>query len=188
MVKDIEVIKRIKNGDIEAFSFLVEKYHHRLLGFIYRLVGDHSIVEDLGQEVFLNVYKSLGNFDEQADVPFSAWLFIIARNRALSELRKQQGIIKTGLDESVSFFDPRLTGVDLLVDREQRQALQDSLEQLPEPYKNVIIRSLRGDSIKEIAKLENISPGTVKSRLFRARNKLKYLARNFFRGKNDEQI
>ena len=50
MEEDIEVIKRIKNGEIEEFSFLVEKYHHRLLGFIYRLVGDHSIVEDLGFE------------------------------------------------------------------------------------------------------------------------------------------
>ena len=88
ILNDIEVIKRIKSGEIDAFSLLVEKYHRRLLIFIHRLVGDKSIVEDVGQEVFLNVYKSLDNFDEQAGVPFSAWLFIAARNRALSELRK----------------------------------------------------------------------------------------------------
>lgn len=179
MLNDIEVIRRVKSGEIEAFLHLVEKYHRRLLIFIHRLVNDKCIVEDIGQDVFLNVYKSLDNFDEKAGVPFSAWLFIAARNRALSELRKQRGIKKTGLDESIDPVDQRLTGIELLIDKEQRKVIEDCLEQLPKIYRNVIIKSLQGDSIKEIAQFEDITTGTVKSRLFRARGKLKFLVREY---------
>ena len=63
-MEDIEIIKRIKRGDIEAYSVLVEKYHRQLLNFIYRLTGDEKSVEDIGQEVFLSVYQSLQRFDE----------------------------------------------------------------------------------------------------------------------------
>lgn len=86
---DIEIVKSVQAGDIESFSFLVDKYHRHLLNFIYRLVGDEQIVEDIGQDVFLNVYKSIRAFDIQRGVPFSAWLFITARNRCISELRRK---------------------------------------------------------------------------------------------------
>jgi len=173
--EDCRRIQRIKNGEIEEFSFLVEKYHHRLLSFIHRLVGDESIVEDLGQDVFLNIYKSLADFNEQGRVPFVAWLFIVARNRAISELRRQGRMRITSFDESRAAPDPALHGVDILIDRERHQALQESLAQLPEIYQSVIMKSLKGDSIREIARLEDITPGTVKSRLFRARKQLKSL-------------
>jgi RNA polymerase sigma-70 factor (ECF subfamily) len=173
--EDRKRIQRIKNGEIEEFSFLVEKYHHRLLSFIHRLVGDASIVEDLGQDVFLNIYKSLADFNEQGKVPFAAWLFIVARNRAISELRRRGRLNITAFDESNAVSDPAPYGVDVLIDRERRQALQDSLAQLPEIYQSVILKSLQGDSIREIAQLEYITQGTVKSRLFRARKQLKSL-------------
>ncbi len=98
-VEDIEVVRRIKNGDIEAFSILVEKYHNHLLNFIYRLTGDVDIVEDIGQEVFLSVYKSLRNFDDNRGTPFSAWLFITSRNRCISEMRKKGNRKFIPLDE-----------------------------------------------------------------------------------------
>jgi RNA polymerase sigma-70 factor (ECF subfamily) len=85
-VEDIDVVKRIKNGDVEAFSILVEKYHKYLLNFIFRLIGDEEIVEDIGQEVFLSVYKSLKDFDEKRGTPFSAWIFITARNRCIRDI------------------------------------------------------------------------------------------------------
>jgi len=171
--EDSKWIQRIKNGETEEFSFLVEKYHHRLLSFIHRLVGDESIVEDLGQDVFLNIYKSLADFNELGKVPFAAWLFIVARNRAISELRRQGRVRITSFDESCAAPDPALYGVDILIDRERHQALQESLSQLPEIYQSVILKSLNGDSIRKIAQLEDITPGTVKSRLFRARKQLK---------------
>jgi len=84
-VDDIDIVKRVQAGDRNAFSLLVEKYHRPLLSFIYRLVGDDRSVEDIGQDVFLNVYKSISRFDLSEGVPFSAWLFIAARNRCISE-------------------------------------------------------------------------------------------------------
>ena len=175
MEEDRKKIQKIKSGEIEEFSFLVEKYHHRLLPFIHRLVGDASIVEDLGQDVFLNIYKSLADFNEQGKVPFAAWLFIVARNRAVSELRRRGRLKILSFDESRAAPDPAPHGEDILIDRERHQALKDSLAQLPEMYQSVILKSLKGDSIREIAKLEALTPGTVKSRLFRARKQLKSL-------------
>src|SRR5271157_4188729 len=86
---DIEAVKRVQAGNSESFSFLVQKYHKHLLNFIYRLMGDERMVEDIGQEVFLSVYKSIRTFNTRRGVPFSAWLFITARNRCISELRKK---------------------------------------------------------------------------------------------------
>ena len=89
-MEDPEIVQAVKDGDIEAFSLLVEKYHRRLLNFIYRLTSDAEIAEDIGQEVFLSVYKSLDGFDVKKGVPFSAWLFIAAKNRCMSELRSRR--------------------------------------------------------------------------------------------------
>ncbi len=185
-MEDIEVVRRIKNGDIEAFSILVGKYHNHLLNFIYRLTGDVDIVEDIGQEVFLSVYKSLKNFDDNRGTPFSAWLFITARNRCISEMRKKGNRKFVPLDD-ITLGDKR-TGLDLLIDNEQRQALKTSLDQLPEHYRTIILRSLDGDSISEIAGAENISPGTVKSRLFRAKERIRGLIKEFLGGEDYERI
>ena len=86
---DTEIIKNVQAGNNESFSIIVERYHRHLLNFIYRLLGDPQVVEDIGQEVFLSVYKSIRNFDVNRGIPFSAWLFITARNRCISELRKK---------------------------------------------------------------------------------------------------
>jgi RNA polymerase sigma-70 factor, ECF subfamily len=86
---DIEIINNIQEGNSESFSLIVDKYHKQLLNFIYRLMRDEQIVEDIGQEVFLSIYKSIRAFNLQRGVPFSAWLFITARNRCISELRKK---------------------------------------------------------------------------------------------------
>jgi len=187
-VEDIDVVRLVKNGDTEAFSILIEKYHRHLLNFIYRLVGDEDVVEDIGQEVFLSVYKSLKDFDENRGTPFSAWLFIAARNHCISELRKKRGRKMVALEETIGLIANDKTGVEMLIENERRQAVKASLEQLPEHYRNTILRSLQGDSIDEIAIAESISPGTVKSRLFRARKKIKLLVREYFGGKGYERI
>jgi len=76
-----------KNSDVELYSLLVEKYHRRLLNFIYRLVSDERIVEDISQEVFISIYKSIMNYDLERGTPFSTCLFINGRNRCISKLR-----------------------------------------------------------------------------------------------------
>jgi RNA polymerase sigma-70 factor, ECF subfamily len=71
-VDDIDIVQRVQAGDSESFSLLVEKYHTHLLNFIYRLTGDEKAVEDLGQDVFLSVYRSIRNFDVKRGTPFSS--------------------------------------------------------------------------------------------------------------------
>ena len=171
---DIEAVKSVQAGNSESFSFLVQKYHKHLLNFIYRLVRDEQIVEDIGQEVFFNVYKSIRTFNTQRGVPFSAWLFITARNRCISELRKRnQPIIS--IEEAAGLKASEKTPEQAASDDERLLAVRAALEQLPEPYRRTILQSLQGDSPEEIATSNQISPGTVKSRLSRARERLRLL-------------
>jgi len=177
---DNDIIRRIKAGDAEAYSLLVEKYHRQLLTFIFRLVGDREIVEDLGQDIFFSVYKSLQDFDVERGVPFSAWLFISAKNRCISELRSRGKCELVSLDAVSELRAADKPVVAILIEKEQRQALDASLEHLPEPYRSTILSSLAGQSLEEIAKDQNVAPGTVKSRLSRAKEKLKLLVTSYF--------
>lgn len=187
-MEDIDIIKRVKAGDVESFSLLVEKYHKHLLNFIFRLVRDERIVEDLGQEVFLNIYKSLPSFDEHRGTPFSAWLFMSAKNRCITELRKNQKRINIPIEDAGALAVQGRSAEEALIEEERREAIRMSLEQLPEPYKNVILQSLRGDSAERIAAEAGISIGTVKSRLFRAREKMRVFLNERLRGKNYERF
>lgn len=174
---DIEIIQSVQTGNTEAFSILVDRYHHHLLNFIYRLTGNEQTVEDIGQEIFLSVYKSIRSFNTQRGVPFAAWLFITARNRCISELRRKP-LRTISLDTSSILPAHEKTPEQLASDEERLVAIHAALEQLPEPFKQTILQSLDGDSPEEIARLQNISRGTVKSRLSRARQKLKLLLHN----------
>jgi RNA polymerase sigma-70 factor, ECF subfamily len=178
---DIEIIKNIQDGDSESFSLIVGKYHKQLLNFIYRLIRDEQIVEDIGQEVFLSIYKSIRSFNLQRGVPFSAWLFITARNRCISELRKKhRQTIAINCMDNLTARDK--TPEQIASDEERFRAIQQALEQLPEPFKHTILESLSGHSLEEIAFKNKISLGTAKSRLFRARERIKMFLHERFGG------
>lgn len=179
---DLEIVKNVQAGRSESFSLIVDKYHRQLLNFIYRLTGDEQTVEDIGQEVFLSVYKSIKAFNLRRGVPFSAWLFIVARNRCITELRKKRraGI---SIEEGAESFSAReKTPEQTASDDERRLAIYAALQQLPEPYRHTILESLRGDSPEEIARNNRISRGTVKSRLSRARQSMRLLLHGHFGG------
>ncbi len=172
-MEDADIIKRVKQGDLEIFSLVVEKYHRKMLGFIYVLTRDKDLAEDLGQDVFLQVYKSLGGFDEEKGTPFSAWLFITARNRCISEIRSRARKRRVSLDDVPYIKSESSPVLERMMDEERRRILNDSLEQLDEPYKSAIIESLQGYSLTEIAAKRGVAVGTIKSRLFRAKKTLK---------------
>jgi len=184
---DIDIVKSVQAGNSELFSLLVEKYHRHLLNFIYRLVGDEQIVEDIGQDVFLSIYKSLKAFNTGRNVPFSAWLFITARNRCISELRRKKRTVLS-IETAATLPAKEKTPEQAASDGEWLAAIRAALEQLPEPYKNTILQSLRGDSPEEIARNNRISRGTVKSRLARAREKLKALLQEHWGGSHYERL
>ena len=187
-MEDNQIIKRIKGGDIDAFAILVEKYHERLLSFILRLVRDKQLVEDIGQEVFLDIYKSLQGFDEDRGTPFSAWLFIAARNRCLSELRKRKAPVAVSLEEIGDLAADGLAAEALLIEHERQEAFRISLEGLARPFREPLLMSLRGFTLREIAGACGLSPGTVKSRLFRAKERMKLLIGRHLGGKEYESV
>jgi RNA polymerase sigma-70 factor (ECF subfamily) len=187
-MEDTAIILRIKNGDVNAFSLLVEKYHRRLLSFIYRLIGDRDTTEDIGQEVFLNVYKTLRSFDETRGTPFAAWLFIVARNRCISEIRSRQGKEFVPIEDAGILIARETPADHVLMEQERLEAIARSLEQLPEPYKTSMLASIHGLPLTAIAKREGVSIGTVKSRLFRGREMLKVFVRAYLGGTNYERI
>jgi RNA polymerase sigma-70 factor, ECF subfamily len=171
---DVDIIKSVQAGNSESFALLVDKYHRHLLNFIYRLVRDEQIVEDIGQEVFLSIYKSISSFDVRRGVPFSAWLFITARNRCISELRRKK--LKTlSIEATAALRAKEKTPEQIASEEEWLLAMRAALELLQEPYKRTILQSLRDDSPEEIARNNRISRGTVKSRLARAKAKLRML-------------
>jgi RNA polymerase sigma-70 factor (ECF subfamily) len=172
-LEDNDIIAQVQKGNIEAYARIVERYHRPLLHFIFALVGDEKIVEDLGQEVFLSAYRSLHRFDQKRGTPFSAWLFIAARNRCFSEMRKRRNRLFIPIDDIPDIPVPERLPEDLLIQKEQREAMEEALKKLPEPYRDTILKNLEGIPLEEIAFQDGVSPGTVKSRLFRARQQIK---------------
>lgn len=175
MSDDLEIVRRVRRGDTQAFALLVEKYHRPLLTFIFRLVRDESVVEDIGQEVLLSVYRSLRSFDEGREVPFPAWVFIIARNRCIGELRRRRGRVFLPAEELAGLSAPGRTPEDRALDAEERREIEAALASLPAPYRTALLGSLRGDSLGELARAGGIAAGTAKSRLSRAREKMRQL-------------
>lgn len=181
-MNDNVIIRLIQNGDVDAFGQIVQKYHKNLLAFIYRFVRDPHLTEDIGQEVFLDVYKSLSKFDPEMGTPFSAWLYISARNRCISELRKRGRTENVPLEDYHIITSGVETADEALIRQEGLDALAASLEQLPEPFRTTMVRSLQGASLNEIASQCGIPQATVKTRLFRAKEKMKQLMKEYVGG------
>jgi RNA polymerase sigma-70 factor, ECF subfamily len=184
VMEDIEIIRLVKTGDTNSFALLVERYHRAVLSFIYNTVHRADIVEDIGQEVFLNAYLHIGNFDENRGVPFSAWLFAIARNRCISEIRKIKKPPEMPLDENSVSAEKDWHPEDQLERKERREMLEAALSILDEPFRSTMVNSMEGLSIIEIASKSSLSLNTVKTRLFRAREKLRKILKVHNRGES----
>jgi RNA polymerase sigma-70 factor, ECF subfamily len=180
VMDEIEIIREIKAGDTNSYALLVERYHRPLLAFIFKIVGDKDAVEDIGQEVFFAAYRSLKGFDEMKGVPFSAWLFTVARNRCITILRQKRTRKPRDLKELESLEDGRRNPEEEFLAREQMIAVAASLQQIPEPFRNAILMSLEGSSLEKIAVSQSVTLGTVKSRLFRAKERMRFLVNDYF--------
>ncbi|MFH0785764.1 MAG: sigma-70 family RNA polymerase sigma factor [Pseudomonadota bacterium] len=173
---ELEIIRAVKAGDTRSYALLVERYHRPLLAFIFKIIGDRQLTEDIGQEVFLNIYKKIQRFDETKGASFSAWIFTIARNNCISALRRR-GIEKPLDIDLVAdlLADGRKNPEENLLARERKSVVAAALQQVPEPFRKTISMSLAGCSSATIAHSQNITVGTVKSRLFRAKERMRLL-------------
>lgn len=173
---DQELVRRVQAGDQTAFNLLVLKYQHRVLKLVGRFVNDQAEAEDVAQEAFLKAYRALASF--RGDSAFYTWLYRIAINTAKNALVSQR---RRPVDFDLDLQDPdqydrhaRLKEADtpegVLLTDEIRAVIEEAMEQLPEDLRTaIVLRELEGLSYEEIAEAMDCPVGTVRSRIFRAR-------------------
>lgn len=174
---DFELVRRVQRGDSAAFDLLVRKYQNRVVALIGRYIHDWSECQDVAQESFLRAYRALGNF--RGDAQFSTWLHRIAVNTAKNHLvahkRRPPGD-DIDIDDAEQFESAlRLRDNDTpereLMRQEMEQTVMSAVEALPEELRAAItLREVDGMSYEEIAQHMQCPIGTVRSRIFRARD------------------
>ena len=173
---DEELVLRVQQGDKSAFDLLVIKYQHKIIQLVNRYVKDPSEAQDVAQEAFIKAYRALGNF--RGDSAFYTWLYRIAINTAKNYLVSRS---RRSSDYQVDIQDaeaienaPQLQGMEtperLLLNQEIIDTIKTAIDKLPEEMRTaIILREFDGMSYEEIAEAMDCPVGTVRSRLFRAR-------------------
>lgn len=162
--KDEILIERIKRGDNDIFAVIVERYKMKVYNLVYRMVQNRDDTEDLVQEIFIKVYRSLNKY--KSDFPFYPWIMKIAYNHTISFIRKEKRekemMSKIAMVEAE---DP----VKEFSKKEFKKKISLIFSSLEEEYRAVLSLRMEGLSYKEIGKILNIPIGTVMSRISRGR-------------------
>jgi len=169
--EQLQAVKRVRNGDANAFAPLVQAYRDPLFVFVGNMLRRGPQVGDVVQDVFLAAYANLASFDPSRS-RFSTWLFSIAKNRCLNELRRKPLFVQADPDAAAPPYENSPEAA--YFHRRLLEELDASLGAMPVKDRTVFIMAeLNGLSHAEIAEVEGIGAGAVKSRLFRARARLK---------------
>ena len=183
---DLEIVKRCQVGDKEAFQELVKRFQKNVFALLYQLAPEWRDLNDLSQEVFIRVYRGIHNLRNPKI--FRSWLNQIVLNLFYDELRKRPRRIKTvSMDQSYEddsgeseFYkeikDSKLKPDEIISNLETRDAIKSAMSQLPEQFRTaIVLRELQGLQYEEIAELLGCALGTVKSRIWRARERLQVI-------------
>lgn len=174
---DIELVKRVQKGDKGAFDLLVLKYEHKIVNLVMRYVRDPETALDISQEAFIKAYRALPRF--RGDSAFYTWLYRIAVNTAKNYLASQR---RRPMDVELDLQDPEQYGLHaklketdtpeaISISRELQEILERAIHALPDDLRTaIILRELDGMSYEEIAETMDCPVGTVRSRIFRARD------------------
>jgi RNA polymerase sigma-70 factor (ECF subfamily) len=176
---DRALVARILEGDRDRFTELVRRYEKRLVNYVYRITHRYEEAHDLAQEIFVKVYLALDRYDPKYQ--FSTWLFRIAQNSAIDALRKKSiaevPIVRTFGDEEGKereFADSGVSPYRAMKNKQLSAAIDVAVHNLPPDYRELIqLRHFAELSYEEIASMKKLPLGTVKNKLFRARNLLK---------------
>ncbi|AKF95480.1 sigma-70 family RNA polymerase sigma factor [Brevibacillus laterosporus] len=181
---DSQLIREIKEGNIESYAELIRRYERKILTFVSHMLRQahlEHIAEDICQETFYKAYKSLHSFRD-VEATFSTWLYTIARNTVLSELRKSRNA-DVYLEDSVqvpSISFERLPEQQLL-QTEREDLVRQAINNLPEKQRSaLILREYEQLDYNEIAKILDLTVSSVKSLLFRARQSIKLQLESYF--------
>jgi RNA polymerase sigma-70 factor (ECF subfamily) len=187
---DAALMLRVKQGDWDAFAELVDKYKQPVMNLVFRMLHDAAEAEDLAQVVFLQVYKSANRYE--ASSKFSTWMFTIARNLCLNEIRRRSRHPADSLDAShpehddqpLQQFEDKSTfsPPEGLLQSELEEKIEQALAELPENQRTAILLC-RGDelSYEDIAKVLGCSLSATKSLIHRGRETLKQRLKPYLR-------
>jgi len=173
---DLELVRRAQQNERGAFDLLVLKYQHKVIKLVARLLRDPTEAEDVAQEAFVKAYRALGSF--RGDSAFYTWLYRIAVNTARNSIASRQ---RRPLDYEVELSESEQNNVAArlkhddtpeatALSEEIRQTVNEAIGQLPEDLRTaIVLREIEGLSYEEIATAMDCPVGTVRSRIFRAR-------------------
>jgi len=169
------LIQRCLKGDQLAWEAIVRQYRRKVFNVAYKFVGRHDEAEDLTQDVFLKIFKSLNTFDSRAN--FQTWLISVSRNLCIDHyrsVRKERETIDRDVDASELMPVSKTQGqMAMMEQRDRVQLLKDAMSALPKTLRTaVLMRDIQELSYHEIAEKLHLPEGTVKSRINRGRNEL----------------
>ncbi|WCN36693.1 RNA polymerase sigma factor [Aneurinibacillus uraniidurans] len=178
MLTDSQLIREIKDGRVDCYAEIIQRYERRILAFIIHMLKSYhmeNLAEDLTQETFYKAFRSLHSFRD-AEATFSTWLYTIARNTVVSELRKSRNsevYLEDSNEQPGRVADMRLPEAELLR-TERVHLVREAINRLPEKQRTaLILREYEQLDYKEIADTLDSTVSSVKSLLFRARNGVK---------------
>jgi RNA polymerase sigma-70 factor, ECF subfamily len=187
---DLSLVRRVQRGDKGAFDALVLKYQHKLVKLVMRYVRNAAEAEDIAQEAFIKAYRALPQF--RGDSAFYTWLYRIAINTAKNAVvSRDRSPIEYDLDRNTSEESYDMQGrmkdaetpEGLVLTDEIRTIVNAAIEALPEDLRTaIVLRELEGLSYEEIAAAMDCPVGTVRSRIFRAREAIDRRLREVFEG------
>ena len=179
-VEEVELVRRARKGDLAAYDDLVRRYQERIYATIYHMTANHEDANDLAQEAFIKAFQALRSF--KGGSSFYTWVYRIAVNKTINFLKQRKNKAQMSLDD-LDFnaeHDPDL--VALISDKtprrevnlaELQEKLNAAMQKLSEPHRLVVtLHDVQGLSHEEIAKIMDCNIGTVRSRLFYARQQL----------------
>jgi RNA polymerase sigma-70 factor (ECF subfamily) len=174
---DLQLVERVREGDKRAYGLLVEKYRRKVIRLLSRMVRNPEDLEDIAQETFIKAYRALPQF--RGDAAFYTWLYRIAVNTAKNYLVARGKAMRTISDQAMNDEDEpdeRLVAQDIatpeteLLSKQVAIAVNQAVDALPEELRQAItLREMEGMSYEEIAEYMACPIGTVRSRIFRAR-------------------
>jgi len=180
---------------MDAYAELIREHEGRVYGIVCQYVKDEEEARDLTREVFYKAFRSLGRF--RGNSKFSSWVCRIAINRSIDYLRRRKNVRVESLDEPIATDGGEVErdlpdsspSPDAVVERDElAAAIRDAVNRLsPKLHTVTVLREYQGLSIEEIAETLSVSPGTVKSRIFRARERLRALLASYIEGSDDDE-
>lgn len=190
-----DLIRQCQKGDVQAFRQLVERYEDRIYGLACSILGDSEVAKDAAQEAFIRVYRALGKFEGRSS--FYTYLYRITTNVCLTfaqrEQRRPDRVSIEGMQEASDMTLDRFLGTDEPQNDIERIGLREEIQKVldylsPEHRAVVVLKDIEGFSQEEIADVLDVSVGTVKSRLSRARARLRDLLLPLYREWQGEEI